>query len=316
LRRFQEVEFSLVRDEETGKSKAMHVTGPKATVLRYISDNHYVPRSLATKELKPADGRILGEVARSEAGRFILIQPVQQGYERMLAPMSEVQTVGRTRLMPGDSVEFTVAESKVRDDHEDEDRAGFIATEVTRPGGKPFVFEGGDFGNYLRARSSLPSDAGSLEPVDADTGKQTGWIASYSNRVQRGLIEVKAPAGKRYQKIKFELAETNVDGSQASRASEEELAPGDSYVTINAGVPIEFEVKTAELDGEFDVIERRAVSITGVEGSQIPFRVRSVALESERRSYGRGGDDDDQDGNDEEEEQTPRRSPAKEPLDL
>ncbi len=51
FKKISRIEFSVVTDQTTGKSKALHVSGPNKTVLRPISENRYLQTNLTNNKL-------------------------------------------------------------------------------------------------------------------------------------------------------------------------------------------------------------------------------------------------------------------------
>ena len=93
LRRFEEIEFTLAKDPSTGKSKAMHVCGPNRSVLRYCTDNQYIPRDLANNRLpKGTDTIFSGFVSGAPRDKlFYIIKPNNRATENVLANYRSVK---------------------------------------------------------------------------------------------------------------------------------------------------------------------------------------------------------------------------------
>ncbi|ETO18362.1 hypothetical protein RFI_18914 [Reticulomyxa filosa] len=196
LRRFTHVEFEIANPNEVnlqGRLQAIHVSGPQQTVLRYNSDNHYLPLSLCTdRDMLSVSQftRYVGEVYKPfRPAEWFFIKPNNYGAAPVLAYYQDIQVLpmfamNRQDVLPGDFVEFSV----LRDE-----KVGTMTRvfNVSGGGGKPVVAEGLLYGSYLRSRihlfdSALPDCPFTLpgEPID-------GWIANFDPVTQTGRIEVR-----------------------------------------------------------------------------------------------------------------------------
>ena len=295
LRKGQLVEYVAVSDEESQRTKALHVSGINQTVLHSISDNHYLPRDLTTMEYEVDGGetRHRGTILSIDRNNraFFSIKPCDRGYEPVFGLRSNVNSLGRRALELGMAVEFSVAPFIRKEDNDNANendnnnnnanesendqnkrkQSSMQAVNVTAEGGFPMLTQRGQYGRYLQSKINLSTIQGDMElaPLTQDNTLE-GYVATYSRQRQFGTIEIEAPDGVRYQKVKFLLSDCvlpdNVDAEKAHIG-------GGMVVKCNiteAGEPTEDEKDIASRGGL--LLERQATNITSVDSDYLQCR--------------------------------------------
>eukprot|EP01083_Nonionella_stella_P084530 234033_1 len=251
LKRFQEVEFSVVTDQSTGKSKALHVCGPNKTVLRSVSENRYIPTNLANNKLSVGeDKRHRGSImVTSPAVNWFIIKPDDKGYEAVIAYKNNVQSLGHRRLQLDDCLEFNVLEPS--EQHE----GGLLrAANITAPSGRPILCEQGPLGKYLQGKMNLSCYQSELAEYDMSSYNKgtvvNGFITNYSTQHQFGQIEIESPdANIRYRRCYFKLDDA------ALPAADLDL----EHIFIRDGTRVQFELQEIDYSVEFEETNRRKI---------------------------------------------------------
>ena len=206
LRRFVEVEFSLSLNNGNGVSshchKAVHVTLPGGSVMRYNEENHYrtTPKwkRFGALDFDPNDRHkgIITKISPNErscsTSDVYEITPNLKGYRCVFGYESELRVVGRKALQIGDAVEFHV------------DFATQRAFHITAEGGYPFLCEhlDNEYSRYLRSKCSLSTMR--KEFVEFEGRNGNGFISWFDTQSQCGTIEVIADDAEcRYKLILF-----------------------------------------------------------------------------------------------------------------
>lgn len=252
LKRFQEVEFNVVTDASTGKSKALHVSGPNKTVLRSVSDNRYLPTTLTNTKL-PIDenARYKGSVmVTSQTNNWFIIKPDEKGFEPVIAYKNNIQSLGHRRIQLDDCLEFNVNEPS------EQYEGGLLrATEISAPGGKPILCELGPLGQYLQTKMNLPIYQNELPEYDMETYNKgtilTGFITNWASVFKFGQIEIESPdLDKRYKRIYFKLDDCVLPSSDMNYDT----------IYIRDGTKVQFELDSIDHNnGEFKDQNRRKI---------------------------------------------------------
>jgi len=251
LRRFQEVEFSVVTDAATGKSKALHVSAPNKTVLRSVTENRYLPTNLTNTKLPVEPGtRYTGSVmVTSNAANWFIIKPDEKGFEPVIGYKNQVKALGYRRLHLDDALEFEVQEPA------EQYEGGLLrATNLSAPSGWPILCELGPLGKYLQSKMSLSTYQNELPEYDLSAYTKgtmlTGFITNFSTQYKFGQIEIESmDQGTRYRRCNFKLDDCVMPSGDMDL----------DRIFIRDGIKVQFELEAIDYDTEFLETNRRKV---------------------------------------------------------
>ena len=273
LRRYMEVEFVRIKDDTNEREKALHVSGKNKTILRPISENHYLTGELTTNKLELSDSnnndlpRHKGQIVRvpspiNTPQTYIIIKPNDMGYEPVIGFMGAVKSLNRKDLRLFDEVEFSVATNDKNDD--ENNNPLLTAYNITAGGNKPIIGAIRDLGRYLNSKINGETELLKLDEHDITQNgtKIKGFIASYNKFRKSGTIEIEClQNNKRYRKCLFDIKDANLDSDTDTEIS----------VPLQ-GQKIEFELIDNDrpmLDKDGNVIEnlpisKRAININSI----------------------------------------------------
>merc|ERR1719334_1102289 len=255
LKRFQEVEFSVGTDAATGKSKALHVSGPNKTVLRSVSENRYLPTNMTNSKLlvdESADPqrRFTGSVmVTSPQVNWFIVKPDEKGFEPVIGYKNQIKALGHRRLQLDDCLEFSV-----RAPAEQHENGLLRAMEISAPANMPILCEMGPLGKYLQSKMNLPTFQRDLPEYDfASYNRGTvlsGFITNYSTQFQFGNIEIESTEAEvRYRRCFFKLDDVVMSGGDIDA----------ERVYIRDGSKVCFELAEIDYEKEFQNANRRKI---------------------------------------------------------